>query len=220
VSPLSISIYPSRVRYLIKTLRTPLAVQRWLDSMPYNFEPNGETIHTIHGVTRRKIAHCLEAALCAASILEQHGYPPILMDLESVDDLDHVVFLFKHGAEFGTIGKSRDPALQGRKPRFRNLRTLVQSYAAPYIDKTGRLNGYGVLDLRSLRSDRWRTSEQNVWYIEQALIKNRHERFGVSNAFYRRWHQRYLRWIHENPGESPRYFPGRHRWLTRSGGLL
>ena len=46
-------------------------------------------------VIKRNEAHCLEAAVGAAVILEQHGYPPLLLDLESHDLLDHVSFCFQ-----------------------------------------------------------------------------------------------------------------------------
>src|SRR6059036_3067689 len=198
-----LTLFTSSARRLIARLRTPEQVQRWLNRLPYNWERRGETLRTLRGVSRYQNAHCLEAALCAAAILEQRGFPPLLMDLESVDRLDHVLFLFRRGGRFGTVARSRDPGLHGRKPVYRNLHTLVRSYAAPYIDLSGRLRGYGVLDLRSLRSGDWRAARRNVRYVEQALIENRHRRFGVTDAFYRRWHERYARFKRLHPRERP-----------------
>jgi hypothetical protein len=40
-------------------------------------------------------AHCMETALVAAVILECHGYPPLVMSLESADQLDHVLFIYR-----------------------------------------------------------------------------------------------------------------------------
>ena len=40
-------------------------------------------------------AHCMEAALAAAVILECHGYPPLVMSLESADQLNHVLFIYR-----------------------------------------------------------------------------------------------------------------------------
>ena len=71
--------------------------------------------------------------LAAATILEHHGYPPLLMDLESKDQLDHVLFLFRRRGRFGAVARSRDPGLHGRKPVFRSVRALVTSYAATSI---------------------------------------------------------------------------------------
>jgi len=181
--------------------------------MPYNFERAGETLRTLEGVLSHGNAHCLEAALAAAAILERHGHPPLLLDIESVDRLDHVLFLFRRRGRFGTVARSRDPGLHGRKPVYRNLRSLVLSYAAPYIDRTGRIKGYGVLDLRSLERGEWRTSRRNVWYVERALIDNQHRRIGVSDAFYRRWHRRYLEFKRRHPDERPTFYPNRRHWM-------
>ena len=63
-------------------------------------------------------AHCLEAALAAAVILEQHGFPPLVLSFESIDELDHVIFVYQRSGRWGSIGRSRDPGLHGRKPVF------------------------------------------------------------------------------------------------------
>ena len=206
------SRFTSRERHIIETSRTPEAVQRWLESLPYNHEERGETLRTFRGVVRANRAHCLEGALSAATILEQHGFPPIVLDLESQDDIDHVLFLFRRGSRWGTVARSRDPGLHGRKPVFRRLRDLVFSYVDPYVDRTGRINGYGVLDLRTLGVD-WRLSRRNVWAVEQALIRMPHHPFRFSDERYRRWHERYLRYKERFPDGRPVYYPGRHRWL-------
>ena len=61
---------------MIARLRTPAAVQDWLNNLPYNQEKGGETLRSFRGVVRHGTAHCLEAALSAAVILEQHRHPP------------------------------------------------------------------------------------------------------------------------------------------------
>jgi hypothetical protein len=116
-----------RVRRLIRRLRTPEAVQAWLERMPYNWERDGETLSTLPTVLRRGSAHCLEAALAAATILECHGHPPILLDLESVDLLDHVLLLFRRNGRFGTVARSRDP---GSTVASRCIARCVSSCAA------------------------------------------------------------------------------------------
>ena len=64
-------------------------------------------------------AHCLEGALFAAVVLEQHGYPPLVLSFESIDELDHVIFVYR-GADgrWGSVARSRDPGLHGRRPAF------------------------------------------------------------------------------------------------------
>src|SRR3990170_4626641 len=78
---------------LIKGLRTPELVQRWLRSLPYNYEENGETVRTFRIVARLGTAHCLEAALCSVMIMQQPGSPPLPLAMESVAELDPVVFV-------------------------------------------------------------------------------------------------------------------------------
>jgi hypothetical protein len=65
---------------LVQRLNTPLKVQRFFSLLPYNWEKDGSTIRSFREVVKRKQAHCLEAAVSAAVILEQHGYPPLLLD--------------------------------------------------------------------------------------------------------------------------------------------
>src|SRR6476619_6317221 len=78
----------TRLDRLIARLRTPEQVQAWLNRLPSNWGRRGETSSTLPVALRRGSAHCLEAALAAATILEHHGLPPILLDIESVDGLD------------------------------------------------------------------------------------------------------------------------------------
>ena len=206
------SAFTPREAGILDALRTPVQVQRWLESLPYNHEERGETLRTFRGVVRQDRAHCLEAALSAATVLEQHGYPPTLLDLESEDELDHVLFLFRGISGYGTVARSRDPGLHGRKPLFRSLRDLVYSYVDPYVDFTGRIRGYGVLDLRTLRAD-WRLSEGNVWSVQDTLLAMPHHPLRTSDARYRRWHERYVRYKARYPDRRPVFYPRRHRWL-------
>ena len=206
------STFTPRERRILEAARTPEKVQRWLESLPYNFEERGETLRTFRGIVRVKQAHCLEAALSAATILEQHGYPPTLMDFESIDDIDHVVLLFRDGSGYGAVARSRDPGLHGRKPVFRSIRNLVYSYVDPYVDHTGRINGYGLLDLRTVTMD-WRLSTRNVWAVERALIRMPHHSLRTSDERYRRWHTKYERYKERYPDQRPVFYPNRHRWL-------
>jgi len=198
---------------LIRRRRTPEAVHSWLRSLPYNYELDGETLRTFRAVAGLDTAHCLEAALTAATIMEQHGDPPLLLDMESIDELDHVVFIFRRQGRWGSIAKSRDPGLHGRKPVFRSIRDLVWSYFDPYIDLSGRINGYGVLDLRTLRGVDWRLSERNVWALQRTLIAMPHTPLRSSDARYERWLLRYREFRARHPDEKPVFYPNRSRWL-------
>ena len=201
---------------MIDRLRTPFAVQRFLNDLPYNTEPapGRATLRSFRGVLRHGTAHCLEAALSAAVILEQHGYPPLLLSFESIDDLDHVIFIYRRKTGWGSIGRSRDPGLHGRKPVFRSARDLASSYVDPYVDFTGRVTGYATLDLRVLGDYDWRLSEQNVWKVERVLLDLPHTPLPSSDVRIDRLRARYRRYREEHPGKKPVYYRGRERWTA------
>jgi len=198
---------------VIQKYRTPRQVQQFLRALPYNWEKQGETLRTFRGVVRHWSAHCLEGAVTAATILEQHGYPPLLLDFESQDKLDHVLFLFRERGRYGTVARSRDVGLHGRKPVFRTLRQLVMSYVDPYVDGSGRITGYGVFDLRTLRHCDWRLSPQNVWAVERALIKFPHKKLKTSEARYRAMLRRFLAFRKKYPHRPAAFYASRHQWL-------
>ena len=205
--------FTSKEWKLIQALATPAQVQRWLTNTPYNWELNGGTMRSFREVVKRNQAHCLEAAVSAAVILEQHGYPPLLLDLESVDLLDHVIFVFRQNGLWGSIGRSRDTGLHGRKPVFPNLRQLVWSYFEPYIDRSGRIKGYGLTSLYDLGDYDWRFSARNMHKIEDHLRAIPHQKIVSSDRRYEYWHERYLRFKKRYPDRSPVYYNGRHQWM-------
>jgi hypothetical protein len=194
---------------LVARLASPAAVQAWLHRVPYNYETRGETLRSLRGVLRHRTAHCLEAALAAAAILEPHGYPPLLLTFESVDLLDHVLYLFRERGRWGAIARSRDPGLQGRRPAFATPRALARSYLEPYVDLTGRIKSYAVADLRELGGYDWRLSSRNVWKVERWLVDYEYEPLTMPDRLYDTLHQRYQRFKARHPDRKPRYYTGR-----------
>ena len=197
----------------IQNLRTPRQIQQFLYKLPYNREKEGETLCSFRSVLQRQTAHCLEAVLVAATILEQHGYPPLLLDMESQDDLDHVVFAFRQSGRWGAVARSRDVGLQGRKPVFRTLRHLVMSYVDPYVDGKGRITGYGLADLRTLTGTDWRFSAKNVWKVEETLIHLPHQTLKSSDRRYERMLRRYLAFKKQYPGRPATFYSNRSQWM-------
>jgi hypothetical protein len=202
-----------REAHLIRKLNTPAKVQRFLTNLPYNWEKNGPTLRSFREVVKRNEAHCLEAAITAAVILEQHGYPPLLLDLESKDLLDHVLFVFKQDKLWGSIARSRDIGLHGRKPVFRSLRDLVWSYFDPYVDFTGRIKGYGVMNLYDLDNYDWRLSPRRMSKIEDHLRNMPHRRLHSSDTRYEKLLLRYHTYKKRYPNRSPSYYDNRHQWM-------
>jgi hypothetical protein len=210
VKPSGHTFTPAEWR-LISRLRTPGDVQRYLNRLPYNTEPHGETLRSFREVSRRATAHCLEAALFAACVLEQHGYPPLLMGLESIDLLDHVIFVYRHRGRWGSVARSRDPGLHGRKPVFRSPRALAESYFDPYIDYTGRVTGYSVVDLEVMGTFDWRLSRKNVWPVEKMLLGLPHRKIKRSLKRVRYERKKYRAYLAEH-NKKPLYYRGREKW--------
>ncbi|MCC7009230.1 MAG: hypothetical protein IT184_10465 [Acidobacteria bacterium] len=202
-------------RRLIRRLRTPRDVQRFLNLLPYNTEPPPEpaTLRSFRGVVARRTANCIEAALTAAVVLEQHGYPPLVMSLESIDALDHVVFVYRRGGRWGSVAKSRDPGLHGRRPVFRTLRALARSYMDPYIDRTGMVTAYGVVDLNVLGRYEWRLSSRNVWRVERLLFEIPHHRLPSSRQRVARLRRQYVEYVERHAGQKPLYYD-RSAWTA------
>ena len=211
--------FTPKERRLIRRLRTPEDVQRFINRLPYNTEPNGDTLRGFRGVVNKGRAHCLEAALFAACVLEQHGYPPLLMGLESIDLLDHVIFVYKHRGRWGSVARSRDPGLHGRKPVFRSPRALALSYCDPYIDYTGCIKGYSVVHLDVMGHYDWRLSKRNVWAVENMLIELPHRKIRRSRKRVKREREKYKAYMTKYK-KKPLYYRGREKWTEIPNGFL
>jgi len=208
------SAFSAGERRLIAQLKTPHDVQLYLNDLPYNQEPHGRaTLRSFRGVVRHGCAHCLEAALFAAVVLEQHRYPPLLLSFESIDELDHVLFVYRTNRGWGAIGRSRDPGLHGRKPLFRSPRALALSYFDPYIDFTGRITGYVVVNIAEVMGEYdWRLSSTNVWKVERALLEYPHHRIVSSHRRVHRLRARYRAYRQRYPDRKPIYYRGQEKW--------
>jgi hypothetical protein len=200
-------------RALIRRLSTPALVQAWLNALPYNQERGGETLRSFRGVARLRTAHCLEAVLFAATVLGRHGYPPLVLSFESLDNLDHVIFLYKSRGRWGSVARSRDPGLHGRRPVFSSPRALARSYIDPYVDYTGRVLAFATANIdRLLAGYDWRWAQGNVWKVEQVLIDYPHRALRSSDARFRQLRRRYRAYRAANDDRKPVEYRGRHTW--------
>jgi hypothetical protein len=209
----SLSIFTPAERRLIRRLDTPERVQAWLNALPYNAETSGGTLRGFREVARRRTAHCLEAALFAAAVLQQHGFPPLTLELGSIDGLDHVIFIYRRNGRWGSVARSRDPGLHGRKPVFRTLRALAMSYFEPYVDYTGVLTGFARVDLRGLGRYDWRFQSRNMWAVERFLLAAPQIPIRSSAARVGKLRQRYVDYRTAHHGRKPLYYQGREHWL-------
>ena len=166
-------------------------------------------------------------------MLEQHGYPPLVISFESIDELDHVIFAHeKRGREgfsgrsgekpsrplfsgphfWGSVARSRDPGLHGRKPVFSTPRQLAASYLDTYVDLTGRIKAFALVDLRVMGDYDWRLSERNVWKVERMLLDTKHQPLGMPEKRFQDFRRRYRAFKEAYPDRKPLFYEGREKW--------
>lgn len=158
-------------------LDSPAKIQRFLDTIPSNFEIGGETCLSVREVLAQRRAHCIEGAFVAACALWIQGEPPLLMDLKAEQDYDHVIVLFKRAGCWGAISKTNPPVLRWRDPVYRTLRELAMSYFHEYANRrhSKTLRSYaGPFDLRAIDPTLWVTNGRHCWDIGLALDELRH----------------------------------------------
>src|SRR5216117_4337455 len=158
----------------LRALRTPRGVQRALDAMPYHL---ADTAWSPRRVLGKRTAHCLEGAIFAAAALRVLGFPPLLLDLEAVQDTDHVLAVFRLRGHWGALAKSNFSGLRYREPVYRTLRELVMSYFEHYynLKREKTLRNYSrPVNLRRFDAIAWMTAEEDVWTVPEYLCTIRH----------------------------------------------
>jgi len=158
----------------MRALKTPAQIQKFVDALEYQY---ADTAWSPARVLRERKGHCLEGALVAAAALRVNGYPPLLMDLESVRDDDHVVALYRERGLWGGIAKSNFAGLRFRAPIYRTLRELALSYFEQYYNLRGErtLRAYSMpVNLARLDNQHWMTDAEDVWCVPELLIAARH----------------------------------------------
>ncbi|MCC6193853.1 MAG: hypothetical protein IT518_05225 [Burkholderiales bacterium] len=159
-------------------LATPARIQAFVNAIPANHEPQGETVHSVRGVLRHRVAHCIEGAFVAACALWIRGEPPLLMHLDCArHDNPHVLALYRRGRHWGAVSKSNGAWLRFREPVYRSLRELAMSYFHEFFDARGRktLRGYScAFDLSRCDPASWVTSQAPCWAVHDRLAQLRH----------------------------------------------
>jgi hypothetical protein len=162
----------------LRALRSPAGIQRALDAMPYHL---ASTAWSPRQVLAARTAHCLEGAIFGAAALRVLGFPPLLLDLEAVQDTDHVLAVWRERGGWGAIAKSNFSGLRFRAPVYRTLRELAMSYFEGYVNLRGErtLRAYSR-PLSLARFDRthphWETAESDLWFVAEHLARAPHAR--------------------------------------------
>jgi len=165
-------------RKIFAKLTTPQKIQAYLDTLPINYEPRGETYMSPRRMVKAKTAHCFEGALFAAAVLAYHGHKPLLMDLRTARPYeDHVLALFRINGLWGAISKTNHVVLRYRDAVYRSPRELALSYFHEYVESDGRksLREYSnSFDLTRYTPERWVTAEKELHWLVDALDDSKH----------------------------------------------
>jgi len=161
----------------LDALRPAWKIQRRLDEMDYDVA--GKGCRSPRRVLREGVVQCMDGALFAAAALRVQGHPALLMDLEAVEDVDHVLAVFRQDGHWGAIARSNYSGLRYREPIHRTLRELALSYFESYFnlrhEKTLRRFSVAVSLARFDRRN-WMIAEDDLWDIADHLVDVRHFR--------------------------------------------
>jgi hypothetical protein len=168
-----VSFTPAEKRKL-KSLKDPDGIQRFLDGIPYHL---ADTAWSPRVVLREGSAHCLEGAVFAAAALRVNGYRPLILDLEAVNDTDHVIAVYRRAGSWGAVAASNYSGCRFRAPVYRTLRELALSYFEDYFNlrRERTLRTYSrPVDLSRFDRLDWMTTEKPVWFVAEHLLEIPH----------------------------------------------
>ncbi|MBS4050093.1 MAG: hypothetical protein KGZ69_02690 [Methylomonas sp.] len=165
-------ILPKELRRIFSRLTSPQKIQDFLDTVPANFELNGETARSPLSMLTAGNGHCFEGAVFAAAALAYHGQRPLLLDFETKwDDEDHIVALFKQSDHWGAISKTNHAVLKYRDPIYESPREIALSYFNEYYLWDGRKSMIAYsrpFDLSRFAPEQWiTTTEELDWLMEK-----------------------------------------------------
>lgn len=137
------SYLPKDLRKKFNSLKTPFAIQAYLDTITYKGEPRDRSPLN---VMLDHQGHCLDGGFLAALCLWRIGYKPLLVDIvpdPGVDD-DHVLALYQIDGRWGALAKTNYVFLGFREAVHKNVRELVMTYFEHYVSihKRKVLTGY------------------------------------------------------------------------------
>ncbi len=161
-------------KLFLNSFKDPWSVQVFLDSIAYN--PAYEC-RSPRWVIRKRSAHCFEGALFAAAVLEYLGYRPAIVDMQSFNDDDHVIAIFRENDYWGAVAKSNFTSLRYREPVYRSLRELIMSYFDFYFNINGEksLRSYSLpFDLTHFSNLNWQTTDEDLEYIGDKIESLHH----------------------------------------------
>ena len=169
-------------RTIFSRLTSPHKIQDFLDSIPINFEKDGETNLSPILVLKKRRAHCFEGAVFAATALAYHGRKPLLIDFATAyNDEDHTVALFREKGLWGAISKTNHAVLRYRDPVYKTPRELALSYFHEYYMWDGRksLRAYSApFNLSRFPPEKWITTHESLDWLMTKLSRSKYHDIG------------------------------------------
>lgn len=164
-------------KFIFQKLNTPIKIQNFLDTIPFNFQKEVETYYSPREVFKNMKAHCLEGALLAALALWLQGDKPLILDLKAPKEIDHVIAIYIRNGFYGAISKTNHACLRFRDPVYKTVRELVLSFYHEYFDnKTGKkllMQYSNPIDLSNQKID-WTISEVKLDWIVDVIESAKH----------------------------------------------
>ena len=118
----------------MQRLRSIAEIQGFLEQLEYS---DDKFYRCPEQVLAERKANCVDGALLAAAALRRLGDPPLVVDLRTVRDDDHVLAVFRRRDRWGALAKSNVIGLRYREPVYASLRELVMSYFEAYYNLAG-----------------------------------------------------------------------------------
>jgi len=169
VSTFTAALTPAE-RKVVQGLKSPLAIQSFLDTVVYSTENRYRSPLT---VLREHVGHCYDGGVFAAAMLRRLGHKPqVLVLIPNRRDDEHMLALFKVDGHWGAVAKSNFSSLRFREPVFRSPRELVMSYFEGYFNAAGEktLRAYTApLNLSRFDRQNWETDDAAMDLIAEAL---------------------------------------------------
>jgi hypothetical protein len=161
---------------LLKQFKKPHDIQLFLNNLRYN--PDKGT-NSPGKVIRTQKANCFEGALFAAAALRELGHKPLIVDIMSINDDDHIIAMFKHNNCYGAVAKSNTTTLRFREPVYLSLKELILSYFEFYFNTLGEktMRSYSnPVNLSRFDKMNWMDTDDNLDYIGDYLYTVKHHK--------------------------------------------
>ncbi len=153
---------------------SPLEVQAVLEGLKYSRQYLPK-VRSAQVSLESGEATCLEAVFIAAMLMEDLGFPPKVLALDTTDDVGHAVYMYQTKEGYSSLGRSSSPELQARPEPYKTVRDLAASYREGLRTVGNTLWRFGELDLRD-HFGNWKTSREDLSRIQRSLTASAHQR--------------------------------------------